>query len=69
MNCPPSASMFMIRAPFPRAIGTDYAERRKGSDSFARTMSQCRHPVHSDFDLRHGCTLRSKTGTKVGNSG
>ena len=21
MNCPPSANMFMIRAPFPRAIG------------------------------------------------
>ena len=25
MNCPPSANMFMIRAPFPRAIGTDFS--------------------------------------------
>jgi hypothetical protein len=30
MNCPPSANMFMIRAPFPRAIGTDFL-RRPGS--------------------------------------
>jgi hypothetical protein len=27
MNCPPSANMFMIRAPFPRAIGTDFLRR------------------------------------------
>jgi hypothetical protein len=25
MNCPPSANMFMIRAPFPRTIGTDFS--------------------------------------------
>ena len=25
MNCPPSANMFMIRVPFPRAIGTDFS--------------------------------------------
>ena len=25
MNRPPSANMFMIRAPFPRAIGTDFS--------------------------------------------
>ena len=25
MNCPPSANMFMMRAPFPRAIGTDFS--------------------------------------------
>ena len=25
MNCPPSANMFMIRAPFPRAVGPDFS--------------------------------------------
>ena len=25
MRCPLSANMFMIRAPFPRAIGTDFS--------------------------------------------
>jgi hypothetical protein len=25
MNCPPSANVFMIRAPFPRGIGTDFS--------------------------------------------
>ena len=25
MNCPPSANMFMIRAPFPRDIGTEFS--------------------------------------------
>jgi hypothetical protein len=33
MNCPPSANMFMIRAPFPRAIGTEFSGVLEGIGS------------------------------------
>jgi hypothetical protein len=33
MNCPPSANMFMIRAPFPRDIGTEFSGVPESIDS------------------------------------
>ena len=41
MNCPRSANMFMIRAPFPRAVGTDSGVLESIGSTEGRVSSPC----------------------------